>query len=843
MVTVDAVALTGTVSKVAKQLSLDFTGSAAARHRRAVAATKQDDQFSLFPTISPDIDIHLTSPTQAVASIAGPSPETAHQWLARLVGTVQPVNTRRVTFDSSKLDRLLWIRPPVRVTLDAASIAVARAIWADKLNLPPLTVYRTGNRLFAASRRGTWPTPMRVQDAPWTAIATCFQLGIDLDVDKSANNLLTRRLTQSNTKIATAGLAGSSILISTSRPDMVEKLALPALAYDGGEGTGRYRLPLPASAPILDIPLIEVPTKVANAIKTATKRPKPFPTTIEGFPWTLYDFQAIDCSRGLKILTESGGVLLAGDMGTGKTTVSLALIHTLNAFPLLVVAPLAGFSTWARQLAEMGKSYYLATETVAKSWEAISNGGVDAIVISYDRLPAFTELIESYGFAAIIADEIQRIRTPSSRRSRALRSIAAAIPLRLGLSGTPITNAISDVLPVGSFLVPSQWPPRAAIKDLADIYPGDPEQALTDHLATLMVRRRMEEVPANLPKRRDHRVRVPLTVEQRRALSELTSQAQQDRKDGNFEGAAGRMHAFSKLQRMRQIINTPTTAGVTGPNPKAQAAIDLACDFINMGRKGVLFCADRAVFTQLGEMLDREGIGWVGIWGSTPSKDRILAEKRFHSDPNIKVVLCTIQAGSESWSASPTATWLISVSYMYSPSALAQMEARVYRMNSDPDGPDVHICYIHATAPDGTLDDRMLEILSIKKDLFARVVDQTAHVDPTELHTSMQDLMFLLTGVRDERADALAKDAAAVADREQKRKEHARMTLGKRKSRNANDPNLVFDDGSLAQLHSGEYRTDLGDPDLGDIDLAEVDDDELADLLANAEEELDPESW
>lgn len=816
------------------QLSLDFSASAAVRHRRAVAATKQADQFTLFATVSPDIDIHLHNSSLAAASVAGPNPEHAHQWLSRLVGGLQPVNARRVLFDSAKLERLLWVRPPVKVTLDAASTAVARAIWAQKMGWAPLQVHRDGNRLFATSKRGAWPPQMRVRDAPWQAIATCFALGIDVDTDPSASTLLTRRLVASKTKVGTAGITGSSVVIAASRPSIVEGLGLPALAYDGGADTGRYRLPASAAADLLNCDVIDVPAKVAAAIRAAIKPAKPVPETMDGFPWTLYEFQAADVAKALKIVETNGGVLLAGDMGSGKTTMALALTHMLGTYPLLVVSPLSGFSTWARQLGELGVNYYLATESPAKSWATLTDTRYDAVIMSYDRLPAFTELIEGYGFAAVIADEVQRIRTPSSRRSRALRSIAAAIPIRIGLSGTPVTNTVADVLPVGAFLVPSQWPPRATMKDLADLYPGDPTDALAQHLGTMMVRRRMEDVPADLPKRRDHRVRVQLSVEQRRALADMTAANRKEKDDGKFAGGAGRMHAFAKLQRMRQIINAPHVAGVTGPNPKAQAAIDLACDFLAMGRKGVLFCADRAVFTQLGEMLDARGIGWVGIWGSTAPAARIEAERRFHTDPDVKVVLCTIQAGSESWSASPTATWLISASYMYSPSALAQMEARVYRMNSDPLGPDVHVCYVHASSTDSTLDDRMLEILELKRQLFAQVVDRTDHVDAAQTHLSMQDLMFLLTGTRDERKDAAEADAAAVADKERKRKDHARATLGRRKAVNRSDASLGHDDGSFAVLHPDEYAAELGGADVGVLDLAVMSDDDLGALLDNA---------
>lgn len=1145
---------------MAEQLALDFTASVTQRHRRAKkAAEEAADQTTLFASWAPNLDIHLHSPSEAIAQISGSEPERAHHWLAGLVGNIRVIKPRRVAFATDKLDRLLHIRPPAQVTLDAASAAVARAIWANAHGLKPLHVRRERQRLLADSPR--WPRGFRVKDAPWTAIATMVHLGFPLNVDENARALLHKRLEDAGAKIAVAGLAGSAVVIETTRPELVEAMGLPALAYAGEPGSGTYKMPLLKAEPLLRQHVIEVPEELRKAIEKATAPIKPMRPRhfTPAFPYKLYDFQADDAAKAVRILETTGGVLLAGDMGSGKflrtdepvrtpsgwvpigdiavgdqvfgsdgqphtvtgvypqgvlplyrvtftdgtqilagaehlwavhspamkergrpekvlsteqlltsglrdaagnprwyiplvaplqypavdlpldpyllgvllgeghlpradpvtltavdpqilqgvravlpagvhtvpvgdgntwrlvvdrgrpdplrraladlgllghragekhipevylrapvadrlallqglldtggglastpqapsgivfsttsralmeglrelveslggtartqtrltththdgesrtgrqswrvcvalpqdiapfrlarkadsysprpkplptrgiaditpvepgeavcisvdapdnlyvtrghvlthnTTVSLGLADHMNIWPLLVVAPLSAFSTWQRQLGEMGKRAYLATESPAKSWQAIEHGDFEAVVITFDRLHAFVELIERMHFRGIIADEIQRIRTPGSKRSRALRALAASVPLRIGLSGTPLTNTVNDLLPLGAFLAPGEWRPRANEKDLEDMYPGDPIEAVAEHLGSLMVRRRIDQTGAPMPKRNDHRVYVQLTPEQRRALEELEQEAEKAKAEGEFDNPQGRFHAFAKLQKQRQIINSPATAGIRGPNPKVTAAIKLAKDFLAAGRKGVIFCADRATFTEIGQTLDREGIGWVGIWGSTPPAERISNEKKFHAGapaPNGRptdVVVCTIQAGAESWSASPTGTWLISTAYVYAPSTLSQMEARVHRLNSDLNGPDIEICYIHAQVPGGSLDDRMVEILETKKALFAQVVDRRTHTDNTAVHYSMGDLVYLLTGKRDARLDASEADRKAAVAAEQAKKRHAKTTLYKHKRGNAD---LIGDTGEQA-LTLEEYR-------------------------------------
>lgn len=1162
-----------------EQLPLDFSMSSTMRMRKARKAMDKiaAEQPKLFSPAPPNIDVHLHSPLEAIAEISGSEPDRAIVWLNALVGSVRIIKAKRVAFPAEMLDRLLHIRAPAHVTLDAATMAVARGLWAAKLGLRPLTVRRHSQRLLASSNR--WPTALKVSDAPWPAIATLTKLGIPLTVEPKARQLMTNRLGAAGAFIASAGLAGSAVTLEASSVSLLESLALPGLSYAGEPQTGLYKMPLLLADRLLKEPAIRVSEDLAAAIKKATTRVRPM-TTDPSFPWTLYPFQARDAAQGLRILETTGGVLLAGDMGSGKllddnsyvmghsgrvrvgdvkvgdlligsnglptevlgvypqgikdiyeitftdgykayagdehlwavhsalqksralkkgskpinkvmsteeirkggltdaagnlkwyiplcdpvqfasrpaedapisgyvlgalladggmlsrrltfttpdhdirdrvekesgatlvsqprtaaskaevtkgcdytvesiadcsyrfrgattladalekldligkrswersvpeaylygsietrravlqglldaggdfvavngkstssieftstseqladdliflvqslggtarkgtsvrktyshegekrmaprdewrvslqlpdhvvpfycarkakvyvtrvedqpsrgiksielirqasatcfevdaedklfllehflvnhnTTISLALADTLRCWPLLVVAPLSAFSTWERQLGEMGKKTYLATEAPSKCWDAIEAGGWDVVVISYDRLHSFLEVIERYNFQAVIADELQRIRTPGSRRSRALRQLALSIPIRIGLSGTPLTNKIDDLLPLGSFLAPSEWRPRASSKDLDDMYPGDPVESIADHLGALMVRRRMEDTGAKLPQRKDHRVVIQLTPEQRGALAALEAEAEVAKEEGAFDDPGSKMHAFVRLQRMRQIINSPSAAGVAGPNPKVNAAIDLAEDFLAEGRKGVIFCADRQTFRDLGQALTDAGIGWVGIWGATPPMDRITNEKMFHSNaiaPNgypTSVVLCTIQAGAESWSASPTATWLISTAYVYAPSTLSQMEARVYRMNSDINGPDIEICYIHANAPGGSLDDRMVEILEIKKNLFAQVVDRRAHVDTTQVHYSMADLVFLLTGKHDDKLAKAEADAKAAVAREQAMKRHAKVTIFKNKGANKRSSDY-HDDGSMAK--------------------------------------------
>lgn len=1122
---------------MAEQLQLDFTKSATQRTRKA---NKNRDQLTLFAAWAPNIDISLYGHQEAVAHISGKETDRAAEWLKGLVGSTRPLNRRRHVFPAAKLDRVAWVRPPARITLDGGAQVVANSLHAQALGCKPVVVAKVGRRVVAHSPRG-WPAGLKFKDAPWPAIEALINSGVKLNVDPTAEADINKKLSKAGTKIATASLSGTSILLETERPSILEARGLPGLAYVGSSGDGRYRMPLLLGQKVLDDPTIAVEPAVEKAIRKAVRKPKDLIIDDPEFPWTLWDFQATDAGQGKHILETTGGVLFAGSMGSGKanrnstrvmtpdgpvridqicvgdrvlgpdglahevrgvypqglkelyevtfsdgtsaivcgdhlwavntpsrkrngspmllrstldmydggvkyangnrkyyiplteplqftsvrlpvpsytlgamlgdghlstpdrleisdndgdvveeikrelstrfpevtftmesgpkhsfwrlgaarslreefedlgligsrawekfvpsrylyapvedrlallqglldtdggcagrsaggkrssnfghvefsstsqdladavvwltqslggtakksgprrttytqqdgskargrpswrvrvslpstvqpfridvkrnrytprskyqptrgiesikrwgtdyatciqvdspdslyviedavvthnTTVSLGVVHALEAFPMLVVGPLASASTWQRQLGEMGKNYFMATGNPKKDWDAISEGDYDAYFVTYDRLETFADLLRTKNLKVIIADEIQKAKNARSRRSRALRSIASAAPYRIGLSGTPLVGGLSDLLAQFAFLLPTEFPPAASKKTLEDRYPTDPTEALTDHIHSAMVRRRMDQVGKRLAAREDHKVFVNLTPDQQEAIREIEEEAKAAKEAGEFEGPDGRMNALVKLGRIRKVINNPKGAGIGGPNPKLEAAVKLVREAKKDDVKPVIFVQDRKTFADLGQRLSEDGIVWDGINGSTPTDERIEVERKLHA-LELDAVLCSF-AAAEAWSASPTSTMCIIVSPTYSAAVNEQAESRCYRLNSRVTD-TVRIVYLHAKDPSGepSSDDRLFEILAIKKELFAQVIDRIEYSDDTDVSNSMSDLLFLLTGEEpDSKTKAIEADQERAGEKKRRQREHAKDTIYRRK--------------------------------------------------------------
>lgn len=760
------------------QLELDFEDTLTQRSRRAKATR---DLLPLFATWVPNMDVSLHSPTEAIVHVAGKEVEEGLDWVRQLSGSMRRSGSRKGIFPISALSRMAFVRPPANVTLDAAASAVAFAQHAHALGLKPVKVHKQGRRIVAASPRG-WPPGLKFQDAPWSSVECMLELGLPLSIDPSAKDALAKKLTTTGRAVASASMSGNSVLIETSRPELLESIDLPGLSYIGDPGDGTYKLPLMLASSLLDQPMIQVSEQVAAAAKRVSRKPKPMIIEDENFPWQLWDFQSDLAGRVKRHLQVQGGSLIAADMGSGKTTISLAVVHEMDLWPLLVVAPNSAFSTWARQLTEMGRSHMLFTGSPKENWEQAA-ADFDAYVVSYDRLATFSELLQSKHPQSIIADEVQRIRNPGSGRSRSLRALSSSVPNRIGLSGTPLVNGLQDVLSIGAFLAPGEWSPRATKKSLEDRYPGDPVEAVSEHLHSMMVRLRMDQVGKPIASRVDRRVYVNLTVEQQKAITTLEEEIKRAKQDGEFDGSSAKFNALVKLGTLRKIVSAPRSAGVPGPNPKLAAGMRLVQHYLDEGRAGVVFCADRTTFADVCKELEAKGVRYGGMSGSTSAPERIEVERRLHTG-EIQVVVATIQSSAESWSASPTATWLVALSGLYQPAILSQMEARVHRLNSRLED-TIEITYVHAKDPSGspTVDDRMLEIVNMKKELSARVIDRRA-IDDESQDMSLADLLYMLTGSRDEAVDAADEDRQQQARLQEKRKQHAKDTIYRGKNRN-----------------------------------------------------------
>lgn len=139
---------------------------------------------------------------------------------------------------------------------------------------------------------------------------------------------------------------------------------------------------------------------------------------------------------------EQGYLLLADDLGSGKTVSALCLLTLPSTLPAVVVT-LA--NTMPEQWRVMSWKFLpsLTTHVVTKGTPyelpKISGRGPDVVILNYHKLSGWAQTLAAYA-KTVIFDEAQELRRAGSQKYEAAKHVARQMAFRMGLSATPIFN-------------------------------------------------------------------------------------------------------------------------------------------------------------------------------------------------------------------------------------------------------------------------------------------------------------------------------------------------------------------------------------------------------------------
>ena len=158
-----------------------------------------------------------------------------------------------------------------------------------------------------------------------------------------------------------------------------------------------------------------------------------------------------------------GGLLLADDLGLGKTITGMLPMTVPGNLPAVVVYPASLPNHWAEKLAEFlpnlrvheirkGQPYPLVKQKGQRAkdlWDTLP----DVILVSYHKLRGWAETLAEIA-QYLVFEECQQLRNPDSDIYRACVYLAERTKLRMGLTATPIYNYGSEFYHVVNVLLP-----------------------------------------------------------------------------------------------------------------------------------------------------------------------------------------------------------------------------------------------------------------------------------------------------------------------------------------------------------------------------------------------------
>ena len=178
----------------------------------------------------------------------------------------------------------------------------------------------------------------------------------------------------------------------------------------------------------------------------------------------LYDFQKVGVKFLLSKYELNTGGLLADEMGLGKSIQVIGLIATLvSTFgslsaPALIISPTTLISHWEDQFSKwipngLVSVARLDDDTVRNV--SSSTTPAQVYLVSYEMWrQRFASATRRVAFSLVVLDEAQRIRNPDAKVTLAVKQVDCYC--RIGLSGSPIQNNLSELWSIFDFIAPGR---------------------------------------------------------------------------------------------------------------------------------------------------------------------------------------------------------------------------------------------------------------------------------------------------------------------------------------------------------------------------------------------------
>ena len=361
----------------------------------------------------------------------------------------------------------------------------------------------------------------------------------------------------------------------------------------------------------------------------------------QGFKWLHYLYK-----------NRLGGCL-ADDMGLGKTLQTIALLADIytkekGAKTSLIAMPKTLIFNWEAELKRF------APQLTHYTWYGANRSMEDAlqanlILTTYAMLRNDIEEWKEQKFLYVILDESQTAKNLQSQLHKAVMLLQAQH--RLALSGTPVENNLSELYALFRFLNPAMFGSADSFNQnyLTPIQKHDDKDAtleLRRKIYPFILRRLKKDVLSELPDKIEQTLYVEMNPEQARHYESRRLYYKQaiEQQVASKGIQQAQFFVFQAMNELRQIASIPEAQTESRiDSPKAELLMEQLDDAIANRHKVLVFANYLAAVEHIGEELDKRGIDFVTMTGSTRNRQQLV--EKFQTDPDCKVFVLTLKTG------------------------------------------------------------------------------------------------------------------------------------------------------------------------------------------------------
>jgi SNF2 family DNA or RNA helicase len=408
---------------------------------------------------------------------------------------------------------------------------------------------------------------------------------------------------------------------------------------------------------------------------------------------------------GAKFALCQGKAMLGDEMGLGKSVEALAAmchLHVEGRKHFLVVCPASVLVNWTHEIERHSqlRSHRLHGPDRQRNLRAWTRTGGVAVT-TYESLRSLAKPAE-IDLGMLVVDEAHYAKNREAERTKAVRQWAAATDRVLFLTGTPMENRVEEFRVLVSHLQPALVPRISSVDGM--IGAGHFRAAV----APVYLRRNQDDVLQELPPRVETQEWVQLTSRDLEAYRDAVAA-------GNFMAmrraayVSGRRDDSAKLGRLVEIVQEASANG----------------------RKVVVFSYFRDVLSTVASVLGSVAAG--PLTGSIPPIQRQAMIDEFTARHGPAALVSQIQAGGVGLNIQ-AASVVILTEPQWKPTIEDQAIARCHRMGQ------VRSVDVHRLLAEDTVDQRMLDILAAKADLFDEYVRRSELKDHSPDAVDVSDL-------------------------------------------------------------------------------------------------------
>jgi superfamily II DNA or RNA helicase len=438
-----------------------------------------------------------------------------------------------------------------------------------------------------------------------------------------------------------------------------------------------------------------------------------------------------------------GGVL-ADEMGLGKTVTALALacwVRERGEGAALVVAPTSVVGAWIDACASFAPSLRVLRlhGLDAAARVAVDLTGFDVVVTTWGLLRRDAAWLATRTFSLVVFDEAQAVKSLDAATAQAARELTA--PMRVALTGTPMENRLSELWAILDLCVPGALGALRAFERLVERpiahavnapEGGDGRQAeaaakvaaLRAAVRPLVLRRRKQDVLAELPPRQDVELLCDLDPTHRRLYDALAAVLREQVR-GALAARQGvsRMAVFTALLRLRQMACDPRLVDPTLEHggSKRDVFLNRVRAVVEGGRRALVFSQFVELLSLWRRDLDREGIAYEYLDGATV--DRAEVVRRFQ-EGDAPLFLISLKAGGTGLTLTAADTVILCDPW-WNPAVEAQAGDRAHRIGQ------TRAVTVYRLVCKGTVEERVMALKDRKRRLAESLLEGLDAPAPT----------------------------------------------------------------------------------------------------------------